>query len=78
MKRVTLTDVYDDNGDMLRIEAHDLEGVSIMKYFLVFVWLFFLAHIAAALAGDDGILIINQPNGGQTVCITQGSYVVCY
>jgi hypothetical protein len=49
-----------------------------MKFFLLFVWLFFLAHIAVALAGDDGIIIINQPNGGQTVCITQGSYVVCY
>jgi len=48
-----------------------------MKLFLVFVWLFFLAHIAAALA-DDNIVIINQPSGGQTVCVMQGSYVVCY
>ena len=31
MKRVTLTDVYDDNGDMLRIEAHDLEGEFVLQ-----------------------------------------------
>lgn len=23
-------------------------------------------------------IIINQPDGGQTVCIVQGSYVTCY
>jgi len=48
-----------------------------MKYFLLFVWLFFMVHIAAALA-NDSIIVINQPNGGQTVCVYQGSYVVCY
>ena len=31
MKRVTLTDVYDDKGDMLRIEAHDLEGEFVIQ-----------------------------------------------
>ena len=23
-------------------------------------------------------IIINEPSGGQTVCIVQGSYVTCY
>jgi len=23
-------------------------------------------------------IIINQPNGGQTVCISQGGYMTCY
>jgi len=31
MKRVTLTDVYDDKGDMLRIEAYDLEGEFVLQ-----------------------------------------------
>jgi hypothetical protein len=31
MKRVTLTDVYDENGDMLRIEAFDLEGEFVLQ-----------------------------------------------
>lgn len=31
MKRVTVTDVYDDKGDMLRIEAYDLEGEFVMQ-----------------------------------------------
>ena len=31
MKRVTLTDVYDEKGDMLRIEAHDLEGEFVIQ-----------------------------------------------
>ena len=31
MKRVTLTDVYDDKGDMLRIEAHNLEGEFVIQ-----------------------------------------------
>ena len=48
-----------------------------MKFFLLFVWLFFMVHMAAALA-NDSIIVINQPNGGQTVCVYQGSYVVCY
>lgn len=47
-----------------------------MKYFLVFVWLFFLAHIVSALA--DETVVINQPDGGQKVCIVQGSYITCY
>lgn len=30
----------------------------------------------AALATQP--IIINQPDGGQTVCIVQGSYITCY
>jgi hypothetical protein len=26
----------------------------------------------------DETIIINDPRGGQTVCIVQGPYVVCY
>ena len=31
MKYVTVTDVYDDKGDMLRIEAYDYDGEFVMQ-----------------------------------------------
>ena len=46
------------------------------KWFLLFAALYFLIHIAVAVAAEP--VIINQPSGGQTVCIVQGSYIVCY
>lgn len=45
------------------------------KYFLIFAALYFLAHIGIAAADT---VIINQPDGGQRVCIIQGSVVTCY
>jgi hypothetical protein len=46
------------------------------KIFLLCAAAYFLIHIAVAVAAEP--VIINQPGGGQTVCIVQGSYIVCY
>lgn len=46
------------------------------KWFLFFVAMYFLGHIASALAAQP--IIINQPDGGQKVCIVSGGYVTCY
>jgi hypothetical protein len=45
-----------------------------MKKLLIGLVLFGIAISARS----EGTVIINQPNGGQTVCIMQGGYVVCY
>jgi hypothetical protein len=47
-----------------------------LKWLLIFTALYFLGHAIAAMA--DETVIINQPDGGQRVCVIQGSYVICY
>jgi hypothetical protein len=46
-----------------------------IKLLLLFTALYFLLHIAAALANP---VVINQPDGGQKVCIVNGQYITCY
>jgi hypothetical protein len=46
-----------------------------IKLLLLFTALYFLGHIAVALANP---IIINLPDGGQRVCIVNGQYVTCY
>ena len=46
-----------------------------IKILLIFAALYFLGHIAAAVAQTT---IITLPDGGQRVCIVQNGYVVCY
>lgn len=40
------------------------------------ITLLLVGSIIPALASQP--IIINQPDGGQTVCIVQGSYITCY
>ena len=47
-----------------------------IKLLLLFTALYFLLHMVVALAAEP--VIINTPTGGQTVCIVQGGYIVCY
>ena len=47
-----------------------------LKWLLIFAAVYFLGHAIAAMA--DETVIINQPDGGQRVCVIQGSYVVCF
>lgn len=47
-----------------------------VKWLLIFAALYFLLHAIAAIAAEP--VIINQPDGGQTVCIISGSYITCY
>jgi hypothetical protein len=46
-----------------------------IKMLLIFAALYFLGHIAAAMAQTT---IITLPDGGQRVCIMQNGYLVCY
>jgi hypothetical protein len=46
-----------------------------IKILLIFTALYFLLHIAAAVAQTT---IVTLPDGGQKVCIIQNGYVVCY
>ena len=47
----------------------------LFKVFLAFVALYFLGHIGYALADT---VLINQPDGRQTICVIVGSVVQCY
>jgi len=47
-----------------------------VKWLLIFAALYFLLHMVSAMAAQP--VIINQPDGGQRVCIISGSYVTCY
>lgn len=47
-----------------------------VKWLLLFTALYFLGHMVSALAAQP--IIINQPDGGQKVCIVSGGYVTCY
>lgn len=46
-----------------------------IKFLLVFAALYFLVHIGVALADT---VLINQPNGDQTICMIVGNIVQCY
>ena len=46
-----------------------------IKFLLVFAALYFLVHIGVALADT---VLINQPNGEQTICVIVGNIVQCY
>lgn len=46
-----------------------------IKLLLVFAAIYFLGHIGYALADT---ILINQPNGGQTICVIVGNIVQCY
>lgn len=45
------------------------------RWFLVFAALYFLVHIGIAAADT---ILINQPNGDQTICMIMGNIVQCY
>ena len=46
-----------------------------MKLFLVFVWLYFMLHIGHTLADT---ILINTPDGRQTICVVVNGVVQCY
>lgn len=46
-----------------------------MKLFLIFAWLYFMLHIGAAVADT---ILINSPDGRQTICVIVGTVVQCY
>ena len=48
---------------------------KLFKLFLAFVALYFLGHIGAALAET---VLINTPDGRQTICVIVGSVIQCY
>lgn len=48
-----------------------------VKWLLIIMILYFGAHIYNALAQTTPV-IINQPDGRQTVCIVDGRYITCY
>lgn len=45
------------------------------KWFLVFAALYFLVHVGVASADT---ILINQPDGRQTICVIVGSVIQCY
>jgi hypothetical protein len=47
-----------------------------VKWILLFAIIYFGAHIYVALGTEP--VIINQPDGGQKVCIVDGRYITCY
>jgi hypothetical protein len=47
-----------------------------VKWLLIFSALYFLGHMVSAVAAQP--IIINQPDGGQKVCIVSGGYVTCF
>jgi len=47
-----------------------------VKWILIMMVVYFGAHIYNALAAQP--VIINQPDGGQTVCIVDGRYISCF
>ena len=49
---------------------------TFIKVLLFLGAMYFLGHIGYALSAET--IIINQPNGGQTICIVQGAFVTCY
>jgi len=46
-----------------------------IKWVLIFALIYFLGHIAAAVAQTT---IVTMPDCGQLVCINQGGFVTCY
>jgi hypothetical protein len=48
-----------------------------VKWILIIMILYFGAHIYNALAQSTPV-IINQPDGRQTVCIVDGRYITCF
>ena len=48
-----------------------------VKWLLIVMILYFGAHVYNALAQTTPV-IINQPDGRQTVCIVDGRYITCY
>ena len=47
-----------------------------VKWLLLAMIIYFGTHIYVALAAEP--IIINQPDGGQRVCIVSGGYITCY
>ena len=47
-----------------------------LKWLLVIAIVYFGFHIANALANST--VVINQPGGGQMVCINQGGFITCF
>lgn len=46
-----------------------------IKWLLLFAALYFLGHIGYALADT---VLINQPDGRQTICVIVGTVIQCY
>jgi len=47
-----------------------------IKWLLIFTAVYFLGHIAHAVAAQP--VIINNPDGSQRVCIVDGRYITCF
>ena len=47
-----------------------------VKWLLLAMIIYFGGHIYNALAAQP--IIINQPDGGQRVCIVDGQYITCF
>lgn len=60
----------------LERERHYHKWDRYIKWLLIVMVLYFGFHIYNALAETP--IIINQPDGGQRVCIVQGGFVTCY
>ena len=73
-----LTDDYGKGDRMRFLEESLIEARwdKYVKWLLIFMIIYFGGHIYNALAAQP--VIINQPGGGQTVCIVDGAYITCY
>jgi hypothetical protein len=47
-----------------------------IKWLLIFGFIYFALHAIVAFGAQP--IIINQPDGGQRVCIVSGGYITCY
>lgn len=61
----------------LERERHYHKWDRYLKWLLTIMILYFGFHIYNALAQSTPI-IINQPDGGQKVCIVDGRYITCF
>jgi len=48
---------------------------TLVKWLIIFTFIYLACHVGYAMAE---IIVINQPGGGQTVCIMQAGVVTCF
>jgi hypothetical protein len=74
-----LTDDYGKGNRMrfLNASIQEARWDKYVKWILIVMVLYFGFHIYNALAQTTPV-IINQPDGKQTVCIVDGRYITCY
>jgi hypothetical protein len=58
-------------------ERHYHKWDRYIKWLLIVMILYFGFHIYNAMAQSTPI-IINQPDGGQKVCVVDGRYITCF